>query len=386
MSDPLRPIARLLVESVYGHTGPLPEALGDVSVSYLTAAGQFHRLRPALRRRLRSSDAPEQLLMPLEMARHAQLMRQMRAGHDLALIVAAFGTQVRWATAKGPVLTDVVWPHPDMREYTDVDVFVHPSDFASALTRLEAAGFTYVDRNWPEIMRLGRAELAMQGPSGFPLDLHWDINVSRRARRAFKSNLPAMLGRLRQVRTGTGVPVPTFDATDSLIHLAHHAAQSGANRLVWIGDVLHASRSQDVDWSALSRRTLEAGMTTTVGIVLARAERTFSVTLPLPQALRRQADRSISGRIASTRDARFPFPALPGDPRMSGAEYSSARRDSLRSLAAAIKQWVEVRVTESRVRRRGPDTNPLDIDVSDSAARTAYLNMVASSADRGDSR
>lgn len=379
MTAERRPLAQLLVESVLGDTGPLPSGVGDTRVNELMLAGLQHRVRPALRRRLRTApDAPADWLAPLEAARHSQLIRQMQATHDLRLIQVAFAErQVRWAAAKGPVLANAVWPYPDMREFSDLDLFVHPEDFGEALRILEELGAAYVDRNWPEILRLGRAELALRGPSGFAIDLHWDIAVSRAARRSFSADLPAMLTRSLPVELGMGLVVPTFCASDTVVHLAHHAAHSGANRLVWLGDVLHAALGPKVDWRTVSERALQAGMGITVGIVLARTERTFGIEFQLPSDLRSLAENSLSGRVAAKRDRQNPFPHLLDDSAASGLEYSSARRNDVLSLLAAVSQWFGVRRTERRVNRYGPDENPLDEAVEDSSAKAAYIELAA---------
>ncbi|GAA0335991.1 nucleotidyltransferase family protein [Micropruina glycogenica] len=377
--DRLRPLAQLLVESVRAVEGPLPGDLSHVGAHDLMAAGLQHRVRPAMLRRLRAApDARQDWVTALQASRHGQLIRQMQSAHDLRRIGDAFSERgVRWAAAKGPVLANTVWPHVDMREFSDLDLFLHPEDFAGALRVLEKLGCGYVDRNWPEILRQGRAELALTGPSGFALDLHWDMVVSASARRWFKADLPAMLARARTVRLAPDLAVPTFDASDTLLHLAHHAAQSGANRLVWLADLLHASANPELDWPAVARRADRAGMAITVGIVMARTERTFEVAFPLPPTLRRAAERSLSGRVAARRDNIRPFPHLPGDPALSGIEYSSARRGDLSSVAAAIGQWFGVRRTEWRVRRHGADQNPLDRAVDDDQAKGAYLRLAA---------
>ncbi len=341
------------------------------------AAGLQHRVRPALLRRLRTAPNPRpEWVTPLQASRHGQLIRQMQSAHELRRIGPAFADrEIRWAAAKGPILANTVWPHADMREFTDLDLFVHPQDFGAALTVLEGLGCTYVDRNWPEILRQGRAELAITGSSGFAIDLHWDVVGAPSARRWFKADLPAMLTRARLVQVAPDLFVPTFDAADTVQHLAHHAAHSGANRLVWLADVLHSSANTELDWLAVARRAERAGMSITVGIVLARTERTFGVQFPLPHTLRRAAEKSLPGRVAARRDQVRPFPHLPDDPAQSGIEYSSARRGNLSSLAAAISQWWGVRRTEWRVNRHGPDRNPLDKRVDDDQARRAYLAL-----------
>jgi hypothetical protein len=378
VSATLRPLARLLVESAAAETGALPIGVTGTSASELDRAGVLHRVRPAIRRRIAgAAECPPSWCEPLESARRGQILRHLQALHDLGVLAPEFeNAGVRWAVSKGPVLADVVWPHPDMREYTDLDILVHPADFAMALRTLERLHFALVDRNWPEIHRLGRAELAMRGPSGLPLDLHWDIAVAPHDRRVFRADLPGMLERVRRVRLGNGVEVPALDATDTLLHVGIHAALSGANRLMWIADVHFSAGAADVDWSALEDRLVRARMSAPVAVVLGRAERTFGERFPVSDALRRVMSGSLPARIASRREARHPFPGLPDDPSLSGAEYSAARDGAARTIATLFAQWAEVRRIEARVDRHGTPPNPLDHDVPDEAARRRYLATV----------
>ncbi|GAB3611853.1 nucleotidyltransferase family protein [Humibacter ginsengisoli] len=382
MSPDLRPLSRLLIESAAACDGPLPVDVAKANLGELIRAGSLHRINPAIWRRIAERQGvPPEWSERLKATRQQQIFRHLQALHDLGAIVPAFEARgVRWAVAKGPVLADVVWPHPDMREYTDLDVFVHPADFAIALETLERLQFVLVDRNWPEIHRLGRAELAMRGPSGFPLDLHWDIAVALRSRRAFPTDLPGMLSRRRSVSMGNGLEVPTLDPTDTVLHTAYHAAQAGANRLMWIADIHYAARASGVDWEAFDIRAAQANMTTMAAVVLGRVERTFGERFPVSESLRHTMQRSLAGRIAAYRESRHPFPGLPGDSSLSGTEYSSARDSAALTAFTVLAQWVEVRQIEARVRRQGTMPNPLDEDIPDMDARREYLSAVARAA------
>lgn len=378
MTPERRPLASLLIDSAAGTNSgaPLPP---DIDGHPLMNAGRMHRVLPALRRRVNGRTEADPWMTALNTLRHQQLLRHMQAGHELGSVSRTFAdATIRWAVSKGPVLSDIVWPYPDMREYTDVDVFVHPADFARALAVLEASGFSLVDRNWPEMRRLSRAEVAMTGPTGIAFDVHWDIAVTPRARSTFRINLPTMLSRVRHVTLGTGVTVPVFDPTDLLLHVAFHAAQNGANRLVWVADVLHCTQHASIHWQRLTSDAIHARIATPVAMVLERVERTFGVSLPLPATLRSYSVTTFSGRTARLRDASRPFPGLPDDPALSGLEFSSARDTALGSLGSALWQWADVRRIEARVRRNGADANPLDDDVPDAAARRDYLRDVLS--------
>ena len=65
---------------------------------------------------------------------------------------------------KGPVLAELVYPRPDLREYGDLDLLVPPSAFAAALETLEAGGATLIEQNWQLMHDIGKGELNLVTP------------------------------------------------------------------------------------------------------------------------------------------------------------------------------------------------------------------------------
>ena len=381
MTHSLRPLAALLLESVSAQRGPLPAGAAEVDIEAVLRAGELHRVTPAIRRRVMAADAaPQGWMEPLDKARLAQLFRHMQAASDLKVIRGAFPDSIRWAVAKGAVLSDLVWPHSDMRAYTDIDVYVHPADFADALVALEEAGFKLVDRNWPELRRQMRSELALRGPGGMMLDLHWAVVGDAVRRDEARLDLAAMLERTEPRKLGSGVVVPVFDPTDLVLHVAVHAAHSGSNKLMWLGDIHHAVGALAVDWRELDRRVAVSHSIAAVSMTLARVERVFGTRLPLREHMRRFASHTPWARLGERADRRHPFPGLPGDEALGGRMYSAARRTLAASTFDAAQEAIEVRRIERRIRQSGRQENPLDHDVPDHAARKSYLAEVAAHA------
>lgn len=378
MSDaPVRPLAGLLIESVTGSRGPLGEVTGLPARAILDAGAQ-HRVTPALYRRVRSAeDAPPEWVEPLATRRHAQLMRHMQAGADLAAASHVFAAlDVPWTVAKGPVAADHLWPATDMREYYDVDVFVPARHFETALSGLLDAGFSLTDRNWPELLRTARAEIALAGPAGTHVDLHWDIAVIPELRKAFRIDLPSMIERSRPVRLASGVEVSTFDPADTTHHLVFHAAQAGANRLMWIGDIHYSLLANGLDHEEFLRRVRQARTTAPTTAVLRRVHRVLE---SVPPRIHASLPTSLWDALANNRDAQYPFPGLPGDPHQAGHLYSSARSSFFASAGALLARMYQSRRTE-RAERAKP---PLEVrdrvlwrDVPDAVARRAYLDHV----------
>lgn len=377
MSRPRQPLANLLVESVRAHsTRPIqPETLA-ATAEEVVSAGFLHRVNPAVYRRVKAAaNAPDDWLAALAAARHAQLMRHMQASADIRIIgdcLAAVGAV--GVVAKGPVAADLVWPAPDMREYYDVDVFVERSHFEQVLNSLIAAGCTLIDRNWSELNRTRRAEVALRGVLGTHIDLHWDIAVVPKLRRDFCVNLPAMLGRSRKALLGSGTNVTTFDPVDTVLHLVFHAAQAGANKLMWIGDIYYASQAEGFDWAEFEFRTVEAHLTVPAAMVLARVQRCLGLPNPPPVSI--TGAGGLWEVAARSWERRAPFPGLPDDPHIGGGWYSSARPHLTMALVEALSQWRERRKIERRVDSQGPDAQVLHMDVDDPRSRHAYLDYV----------
>lgn len=374
---PLRPLARLLVDAAVGRPHVVQEALFAEDLRRVLDAGVLHRVTPALARALGPTGAPPRWHDVLGAARQRQTLRHLRALEDLKVTGAALDEAgIRWAVAKGPVLASVVWPSPDMREYYDLDLFVDAGRFADAIDAVRSTGGEQLDRNWPELRRTMRAEIAMRARHGTHLDLHWHVAVPERLRRRFPVDVAGMLRRTRRVRVAPGVAVPTFDAVDTVHHVAFHAAQDGAHRLMWLADVRHAVQDPAFDWDELARRAAASRTTAPVALVLDRAERTVGLGLP-PGSPFDRARNGAWGALARHRDRDRPFPGLPGDRRLGGNVYGATRPGLTESAACLVAYTARARRDGWRHRRRetgdGSVERPLQRDVADAVARTEYF-------------
>lgn len=376
----LRPVARLLVDAVVPEeAGPPPAVPG--TLRDVVVAARDHRVLPAVARHLATrDDCPPDWRPLLRLARDDQVVRHLGALGELAHLGAALDDAgVPWAVAKGPVAAGALWPALDMREYYDLDLYVERSRFEEAVVSLRAAGCTAVDRNWPLVASERRAELALRAPRGSHVDLHWDIAVPRELRTAFRTDLPGMLRRRRRVDLGGGHRVWTFDAEDTLLLLAFHAAQAGAGRLVWLADVRRAAEADGLDWDVVVARARAARVDVPLALVLDRADRVLGLPAGAEPAC--APAHGLLGRVARRRDDREPPPGLPGDAHRGGGIYAAARPGTASTLAALLRGRRATRRTERAVRRGvpGADEKALLLDVPDERAERAYFAFVRSS-------
>ena len=97
------------------------------------------------------------------------------------------------------------------------------------------------------------------------IDLHWDLFYSQRDR-AVRSPSEELIARSRMV-DAAGLRLPTFDAPDTLITLAGHAARSGGHRLLWLKDIERTIAVDRPDFDEVVRRS-RYGCAPPVGIIL----------------------------------------------------------------------------------------------------------------------
>lgn len=379
---PLRPLAQLLVDAVVAPgERTLPPGVEAHPPASVEEAARAHRVLPAVVRHLRAAGALTDEWAPIRRADREQGLRHLQALADLSVLGAALDAAgVPWAVAKGPVAAGLLWPGVTLREYYDVDLYVPRAAFVAAVTALEDAGAVLADRNWPLLRESRRAEVAFTAPGGTHVDLHWDVAVPPKLRRAYRTDLPGMVARRRHVELSgsLGRTVPTFDPVDTAFVIAFHAAQAGANRLMWLGDVRYAFAADGFDGAELAERAEAAHCLLPVALVVDRADRVLGVG-PVADRLSRAVQGPVA-RLARAIDARRPFPGLPGDRHQGGNLYSGARATDVASAASALRHAVDARRTERAVARGMDPGKALWDDVPDVRARADYLNWVESGA------
>lgn len=136
-------------------------------------------------------------------------------------------------------------------------------------------------RNWRLLTTALPSELQMSTASGAILDLHWHLMVERHLRLLRRIDTGELIGRYRDVVIGGSI-LPTIDATDTLIHLCVHGADSGGDRLLWLFDVHSAVCSEPPDWPEVVERAARYRVRGQVALMLRRSLRVFGTSVPGP--------------------------------------------------------------------------------------------------------
>lgn len=255
------------------------DLLGETSVEAVVDAATFHGVAGLLHHRLRGvAGVPKELAEPLKERYDHAVRRHLQMTWELAgLRTVLDGSGVDWAVIKGPAAAELLYHDPGLRPYDDIDVVVEPARFDDALAALREGGIRLLDRNWTVIRRDLRGELHLLLPGGTPLDLHWHLVNMYRGR--MRIDTAGMLRRAVRVDLG-GVPAPTLDATDSMIHLALHGTLAGGDRLRWMKDVALATTTRPPDWVELVRRADAWNVSAPVGFMLERTRGVLHAAIP----------------------------------------------------------------------------------------------------------
>lgn len=303
--------------------------------------------------------------------------RTLAAVRDFGRLLDGSGSGIGWLVLKGPALAHSVYPRPDLRHYVDLDLLVAPADFAAVLGLLDGAGYQPVDRNWPLLERYRPGELRLSSPRGVLLDLHWSIFNDPVRRANFAAPTDGLLAGRRLLEPAG---FPALSATDQLVHVALHAALSGANRLGWLLDV-HLATGPDTDWPAVLAAADQIGAGPSLALVFGRAAGLLGTTVPAEVLARLAGGR---GWLAVSRavDALSPIQPEPTRPSLARSVARSARATgaaSVRELGRHAWQWLRSGAGRNYVRPDWllPDSPSSALrDVPDPAARARYLQAV----------
>jgi hypothetical protein len=338
----------------------------------LVRAVRFHRIAPLAHVALR--DVRPDLAALLRDDRDSAILHHVRVTTSLAAVRSMLA-DLPWVTVKGPVLSEGLHPIAGLRSYGDLDVLVGPTDVREAGGRLLGAGWQVLATRDDLLNGEVTGELEVGRPGGAVVDLHWSLVISETLRRRFHIPTADLLARSTPVAIGP-VEARTFDATDTLVHLCHHAAFSGAVRLLHLLDVDQAAARIE-DWDLVVRRARSWGAGAQVGLVLARARRVLGT--PVPQDLDRQLGLSRAfGTLVSAVDLARPTAGVRRDASWPRLLARAARPSAVGTASTALKNAVLGAVNRARPAPAHAQSTPAGRD--DVEAWFSAVEAVASTA------
>lgn len=313
------------------------EQFDDDELAQLAQHAALHRVVPFLAAAVRTSEVrvSEEAIASLARTHATRTAAHLRVLADLDRVGTSLSADaVPFLIVKGPVLSEHLYPSPDLRTYEDLDLLIPPGSYEHAVHALRTGGSLLLDRNWALTRTDTRGQLHFQLPMGTLADVHWHLLNRESVRDGFAVTTDDLFERSREVNVG-GRSVPTLDRVDTLLHVALHAALSGGDRLIWLKDIERALVVDQPSWDEVIERARAWKAGRSIAITLNRARRSLGAPVPdevLDALFASRLWRRLSDRI----DRRSPTERSVG--RESPAVlWAQLTRDSGAATARAVR-------------------------------------------------
>lgn len=276
-------------------TGPRIHELarGEIDWPYVFRAAGRHGVAPLLYRALTAvhgHGAPPEVYDAFRRhvtasGMHSRLL--MRRSADTLELFATEG--LRTLAFKGGTLATLAYGNVALRQFTDLDLFVHHDDDDRARQLLLRHGYRlHADYGW---------ETHFEAEGRVTVDLHHGLTEAKFP----VSNDFDRWWQRRQLVVVDGQAIPTFSSEDLLIVLAVQAAKDAWSRLLRLGKVCDIAQMlvevPDLDWSAVERQSTRLRVRGMLAFAVALAATLFRVRIPDPLADIARPTRSIRSLV-----------------------------------------------------------------------------------------
>lgn len=230
---------------------------------------------------------PDEILESLEAAHLSTATHNLKTFQELVSVLDQLQTEdIQVIPYRGPVLANDVYDELSLRQFTDLDLFVHRSDIPAIRALLVENGYTRqferqstteltTEQEWA-YTTFRRDYPFYHAESDTMIELHWRV-LDRRFPTAIE--LEEVWDR-RETTTISGQTVPVLSPEDRLLTLCVHGTRHYWERLGWICDVAELTGREDIDWSAVLERARAHNAERMFLLGPALANRVYGVSLP----------------------------------------------------------------------------------------------------------
>jgi len=257
----------------------------DLDWEYLLATAHRHGVLPLLYYHLNSvcpTLVPRRAMTQLKVDNHENTRSNLFLTAELVRLLNLFEAQgIHAIPFKGPTLALSAYGDVALREFNDLDIFVHKRDVLAVKESLIRQGF----EPYLELSNTQEAALLLHGNAyGFGcedtrvwLDIHWAF-----VRRYFRFELDGdrLWDRLETI-TVAGQQLLTLPPEDLLSVLCVHASKHLWQRLGWISDIAGLiERRRDIDWQLVLENAAMLGTRRMLAIGLFLAKELLQAPIP----------------------------------------------------------------------------------------------------------
>lgn len=283
---------------------------------YLLQLAERHGLQPLLHWQL-NAVCPE-LVPEAERQKLRQAFQRVSAlnvllTEELKRLLAIFSANSLQAVPyKGPALAFQLYGNIALRQFSDLDILVHPRDVFRARDLLISEGYQPLPP-----LTVGQQALLLRTQCNLPftrernrmiVELHWKVSAPHFARPFETSDFWARLvaGKLETM----DIQLPATE--DLLLALCIHGSKHLWERLAWICDIAGLIESQPaLDWHELVRRARASGSERMLFLGLRLAVELFHAEIPEEVNKAVQSDAAVSLLAADVVRELFTVPPKP---------------------------------------------------------------------------
>jgi hypothetical protein len=258
----------------------------DLNWDYLLTVASKHKLRPLLYWQLDSTGwehVPNETRMDLKDFFHQNLRRNLLILGELLKILDLLKSKKITAIAyKGPLLAINAYGNLALRQFDDLDLFLHPEDVMRVKDPLISLGYCPIMelKNLQESFYLkSQREYNFSNPSKeIALEVHWKLigtSFSFSGNKQFLSTPKNM--KIVQINNHS---ILTLSNEELLLNICFHAAGNPWARLSWLCDIAKIIETEDIEWDALIQETIKAGAKRILLVNLRLAEELLDLNLP----------------------------------------------------------------------------------------------------------
>jgi len=275
----LSPEMRFLVEVCSAQANA--DARGSLNWGRVFELAEHHDVIPLVCRAISSlaevahNHVPQTIALRARHEYRLNLQKNIRLTQETLRVLECLDShRIPAVPYKGPLLAQGCYGDLALRQFSDLDLLIDPTDLTRARLALRDLGYTPNVTFSAAIERASLAsgyELAFDGPLGRNLlELQWRLLPG-----FYSVDLPVdQLFARAPLTQLSGNRVRTLAPEDLILGLCLHAAKHAWARLSWICDIDRTVRSQAIDWSVVEERARQLGIVRVVKIGLRVAEKT----------------------------------------------------------------------------------------------------------------
>lgn len=266
--------------------------------NYLLQLADRHGLQPLLHWHLTTvcpNTVPQEPQQSLRVAFQRVSALNILLTHELQKLIALFAeNNVTAVPYKGPALALQLFGNVALRQFSDLDLLVHPRDVLRARDLLLRDGYEPL----PPLTE-GQQALLLRTQCNLPfsreqkrmiVELHWKVSAPSFARPFETEDFWSRLvdGKLET----TNIKLPA--AEDLLLALCIHGSKHLWERVAWIADIAGLiSSKEELNWEELISRARSTGSERMLLLGLQLAERLLEVSLPAEVKSALKADAKV---------------------------------------------------------------------------------------------